>query len=451
MSNAWTDRFDPKISEEDLKALAQRKVVPLTDLARDGIDVAKRRLKNALREIFVPTAQLCLLLRQFIAAAHVHVRTRYPDRLAFVQAAYAQELPASWSEPIGLTGLAGVGKSALLSAFARVLPRDSEIEIAGHGRFPLVAAWLMTAGAGMSLESLIRPRLRDSGSMTRTVQPAARRELLLTGVGLLGVDEFQLITQSDANVKVAKILMQLSSLGPPLIYCANFSLLHRLLLRPHEERQRLFSNLIVLEPDAPQSGDWIKTLREQLRVAPEFDDLDAKLHGGDIHRYTAGLPRLSAKLLVIAYGFSRERRGKRVGMVDVESAYRSAEFAIDREDVELLSKQAITGELVHGARGNIRKDLWCPIGRRHASNVTPAEEAIAHHQSRVNESMVASSLRPDEREGLRQKNAEAKNSGKKSAVVVRIRRPPVTKESLTRGAAEFAKESRRAKGSLKDT
>ena len=42
-----------------------------------------------------------------------------------------------------------------------------------------------------------------------------------------------------------------SYLNAPLVYSANYSLCHRLLKRPQEERDRLLSDIIVVMPEMP--------------------------------------------------------------------------------------------------------------------------------------------------------------------------------------------------------
>ncbi len=58
---------------------------------------------------------------------------------------------------------------------------------------------------------------------------------------------------------VTDILLTLARIGLPMIYLANYSLLHKLMGRNQEDTQRLLIQPRVMQPDDPAGPDWRHT------------------------------------------------------------------------------------------------------------------------------------------------------------------------------------------------
>jgi hypothetical protein len=433
-NNSWVDRFVLTVSDEEIRARVRVDAVPILDLASYPVEAAVPRLQKALDAVFVPTTQVCNALRYLIGVAHSCAQDRYPDCGAFLRAAYQERNLPALLRPICITSLGGVGKSELAAALSRILPAPSQVDVPLHGSVPLVSHWHMVVRAGSTTSALLRPFLRDN---TRNVHDAASHQLYLQGVCLIILDELQFLSQSsDANTAVAKTLMQMSILGPHLVFVANFSLLHRLLRRPQEERQRLLANPYFLEPDERGSDDWNSCLREKFRVAPELEQLDPRKHGDVIHNYTFGIKRLVTLLLSMAYRICRNTRSKFVNDDHIQQAYRSIEYSIARRDVELLVEQTISGKMVRdGSRK--RTDLWCPLSSCAVTRAIAQHPAKTEYDRRVAEAHVAAGLSAEAREAYRSLQRSDKSTAPETGNVVKLRRPPATREALLEGAAEF--------------
>ena len=346
-------RFDMPLDDNSINQKIRVEPSPLLDIGSLSVEAACKRIDHTLTKVFIPTKQVNDLLRQFIAISHEHILTFYPDEATYIRNCYQRDLTRSepWF-PIGLSGPAGVGKSELLKALVRLLDDTGDtINISGLPDYPIQSVWMMTMRSGGSLSQLLQPFRDPEGSIKAAqdlsaIRISAAKRAYTFGVALNVVDEFQFITSTQsAHAKAAIVLMQLSLIGPPLVFCVNYSMINKLMKRPQQERQRLLSNIKFLYPDFANSADWFNTLAGQFNVVPEAFSSDLAInpaHDGDaIHRYSFGIRRLSAKLLSIGYRHARERGSNVVSLADIESAYKSSIFTSQRQDVELLIQQNI--------------------------------------------------------------------------------------------------------------
>lgn len=431
--NPWVDRFDPEMSDVQLIAQAKIDAVPLTGLGKEPKDVALRHLRHGLDNVFVPTPQVCNALRMLICVAYGHALARYPSRMTFIRDAHQEEIPLFPLVPICFSGLAGVGKTQLLLALTRIFPPNTQVTIAEHGTFPLVSHWHITIKAADTLATLLRQLPNCNTNNDR--RGAAIRQLYLRGTCIILLDELQFLSQgAESNVSVAKLLMQLSTLGVPVVYGANFSLLHRLMRRPQEECQRLLVEPFTLHPEAQDSEGWLCTLKEKLRVAPEFRDLDPQAISGLIYDYTFAINRAITFLLSIAYGISREANAKLVTIEHIKRAYISVQYSTFRRDVEILIEQAITGTSPSDRR-RMRQDLWCPLASRSFSiDVENARKAA--HEQKVADANTTAMLSPNAKGALRALGL-ATAAANDSRPIKAARRPPPTRAALLQGAVDF--------------
>ena len=89
------------------------------------------------------------------------------------------------------------------------------------------------------------------------------------GIALIGVDEFQgIAAASSANTRAAAAILEVASLGPPVFYIANYSLVYKFLGRAQQEQHRLLPRPVVVHVDPPGSDDWRATLEGFRSVAP---------------------------------------------------------------------------------------------------------------------------------------------------------------------------------------
>ena len=430
-TTTWALRFCRDFSDEEIDAKTAVGVPSLPDLAGLRVEVARSILDSALQQLFVPSAQTRSVLRELQALCRCYSAKRYPDELTFLRNVYASDREHATFEPqlrvTCLTGLPGVGKSAVISAFAR-LSGPEKVAVDGHGTVDLQPTWRMSAKSGSGLRQLVLHLFRNPESVgARTLLfTTIQRELCTQGVASIHADELQFLTQGEGNALPAKLLNSLARLGPPLVYVANFSLLHRLNSRPQEEKQRLLVRPLFMHPDVPGSNDWHAFLASLFDAVPAFAELTADKVGHLLYAYTFGIRRLVVILMIGAYVAMRARDACAVTVADIDYAYGAPDYSSCRRDVEVLLARVERND-------NRRKDLWCPLPdamQTRGRTTVVQHPAVKEYERRTAEAALAASLTPSE-------HRCANSADKEHAVGLKPRKPPkqkATVEDLLEGA-----------------
>jgi len=463
----WAERFSTLTSAE-IRARATHIPQPLVGLNEKGVETAADELNAAFEQLFVPTAQTMELLEEQVQIALAHCLRAYPDLASFRRIVFdpdcAVPFPASVA-PICLTGPAGCGKSALITALRRILgDLDSIVVGPGYPRFPLVPMWHLGVGERMSAAQLLgdlgagiyipevpnRKSRRGQSSkekrpvatkvVVRKLVANARRRAYQTGAAVLTADEFQFATRSkDANTLLTLMLSVLSSVGLPLLFAANYSLGHRLSLRPHEDRQRLLTQPRVLLPDAPDSLDWIATVEGHRNIAPEVFRFDPRELAARLYVWTAGLKRCLRFLLVLAYRRARRANGI-VNEKELEWAYNSVAYGVNRTDIKLILLQNATGKIAEAKR----RDLWCPFELPPSVVAETRRKASTRRVDEMKKLFLATALTRAERQAYEEIQRAAEKDSARRADVVPIRRGrTVTADDLRAGEAVFLSTKRK--------
>lgn len=430
-ATSWASRFSRELSDDEIDRKTAVGVERRVNLNSMQVQVARSMLDTDLQQLFVPSEQVRAVLRELQALARCYDAERYPDRLTFLRNIYASDAEHAAYQPhlraTCLTGLPGVGKTAVLSAFDRLFDRRAA-DLGTDGVFKLRPVWRVTVTTGLGTRQLVASLFTCQGSLgTGPIQLAAiQRELCRQGIASIHGDELQFLTQGTGNALPAKMLNLLTRLGPPLVYAANFSLLHRLRSRPQEEKHRLLAKPLYMGPDVPGSDDWCRFLQALFDATPGFDAVTPKRLGEQVWSYTAGIRRLVVNLVVEAYATMRKRGRDTVKTADLDAAYASPVYAAAREDVDLL---------LAGAESNDprRKDLWCPFPyepvMRRAGKVVP-HPSTKEWERRAANAALDGSLTPAERERSRANAEPAKPKAKKE------KRPRATLDGLKEAGAE---------------
>jgi hypothetical protein len=439
-------QYSLELSDEEIDQLVG---VPPKQLDLAGVDVlvGAGLLEAALAKVVVPDPQTRDLLRQLIAKAQAHATANLDSDASFLKGIYSKR---PWGEArraaICLTGLQGVGKSELLLALGRILSRQpGTFGVAGHLNIPLVPFWMVTLAKGDGLNELLRKYIdplweaelgdaKEKPSKNWSIPKLlglAQHRSWLNATCLAVVDEFQWIAaSSSANARAASVLLKLHSIGPLLVYCANFSLGHKLILRPPEEHDRLLSRPLIMKQFAPESPEFTAYLAALQQVAPDLLTFDLNRDAEQVYLYTYGIRRKMVDLLVAAYQISCRKGGRGiVGAQELLQAYRSELYLTHRGHVEVLFRQQVTGKME-------QKDLWCPFGSMGLvrSNVTDAEKIVTAFEKRTEDALLDAALTPAEAVAAA---AIERDKPKKSVPgkVIRFGRGKVTKEDLLAGAA----------------
>ena len=351
----------------DFGVMRQKTLIPaiqvpgLKDLP---VEKACKVLNTSLEDIFVPSDAHCEILSRCIGCISAFTSFQYPDVRTYLGRINSKFTSGEF-QVMCLTGLAGLGKSQLLKALERLLPAPRSIRL--NDAYPAINIHLTRriefngeSTAQNSLRFLANPSfVLNRAAVANTKLEENIQEWFYTqGVSLLVLDELQFLTQSNtANTLVAKMLMMMGGLGVPVIFISNYSMAHRIIKRPQEERQRLLSEPIVLHPENPESPDWLALIREYVKVDPETLRIDPTRDAAELNRLTAGIPRLLRLLFVIAFRVACNLGSTRVvSMTEINIAYKSTAFSIQRADVEALASLAISRLLAPK-----KTDLVCPF------------------------------------------------------------------------------------------
>lgn len=421
----WTDA--------ELDSVIAQAAGELPDLKTCSIDQAMGAIDSCLSVLIVPSAQMRDGVRTLHALARVASEQLFADECSYLRRLYS-EAPKPCALPVKcFCGLSGAGKSEIAAAFLRSLPKAIDLEIPNHTNARLLHAHLLTAKVGIGIGQFLEPVIRGHKDAGRNVLALARRQLAKHATALLAGDELQFVSQGDAALRVSNLLLQICQLGPAFAFFCNFSLVHRLRDRPHEFRERLLSDIVVIEPDSADCEDWRCHVRSVLGVDPAFAELlNRKEIEFDVHNFTFGIKRLVRRLAVLSYGEARARGSFVVSFLDVERAYLSLKYASARRDVELLT----AGEL-----GSLKKhkDLWCPLETVRSARLShQRQQAQGQREADLGEAALGASLTRQERSGLARVQAASQ-----AAKPERPRRPKVTGDALRSGAKAYAKPGKR--------
>lgn len=441
-ANPWIEPYESALSDEEIRRRTEVHGEPVENLESDLIEVACRRLNEALKSVFIATAQSRAIIRSELERAIAYGLVAYPDRITTMQRAYSPLKERGSEFPVVITGPSGTGKTELERAMRRLLTGRRHIKPdKSHGPFPQDAYRSLRVKGMQSVLKFMKPLAAPeiaSGEARVAVSDMpdeCAAWLYKTGTCLLGVDELQFLTQSDnASTHISKVLMACMEIGVPWHYVCNYSLGWRLKKRPHEITQRLQANILILLPDPPASEDWIAILGQYQYIAGAYFEFDLTSRGLELWNLSAGLKRELVKLLVHAYRLSRHRQAKKVSWKDIQDAFTSASFSKSREDIELLIKYAAQG-------GELREDLRCPF---EGGSITEAIKSYEHNLRQARAVKVAgAALNASMTEGEREAAANIEKMLRdepppKRAHVVKLPvKPKRTLQSLQNAGRQF--------------
>lgn len=433
--NIWAQRFEPLLQREPLKRATESYPEPLIDLGQFPVALAEKKVKKSLESLFYPSEQCLDILELWVGEAYAHARLIYTDPLAFCAAIQSQSetspLP-EWSYPSVLTGLGGLGKTAISEAYQRAMMRHVSITTPDGTVWPLKSCWYVKF-RDIKTENGFWQRLGSTYTATQDNVFYCRSMAYRSGICHLCLDELQFYTLSkEANSNIARLMMAAGCLGLPITAVGNYSLVRRLMKRDSPERQRLLSDVKVMTPDDPDGPDWEGFLACQKRALPEILAIDPKQDGPRINFLSGGQKRAETRLITIAYTNKRNAIGNRdlkITLADLEAAYKSREFQFDREDIEEITHRILTNETKED-------DLSCPIELPETHIQQFKRRAEQERASRVARRELEDALSAEDKQSLKEA-AKSTPKPRVSAVVRAINTNKQPKQSL----ADLAKNS----------
>jgi hypothetical protein len=438
-NNPWVDRYRSLLDPVSIKERALVKPKPLEKLFEINIELACNKLKDSLETAFYPTRQCVDILQRLVGVAYAHSIEVYPSNQAFISRIYDdrdnEDDSNDFAAPICLTGLSGIGKSEILKAFKRLVGQETYIKVdTHHPPFHIRGPRLMTLKT-LSTPTQIAKSLFNVDVNAANLASQCRNKGFQDGIPFFMLDESQFATASStANARITQILLSLSYIGIPFLFSANFSLLHRLLKRPEEDRQRLLSKPIILLPDEWESECWINTLRTLKEVAPDVLKFDPVNDAKKLHGWTAGRKRALVGLIIIAFRY-QHASGKELNIQALEKAYLSPEFYDYRHDSEIIANQIATNQA-----NRQRKELWCPIPIPESVKTPHSDNQNTIRDETIADIELKSSLTASEKAAYKEINGLVNNTKTKTAITKTQRNEKQTSQDLLENTAKF-KES----------
>lgn len=395
--NPWRDRFAPLLRRDEIRKRAELHPIPLSGFEGMSPLEAGIAIKNALEKMFYPSEQCLDILLEWVTAASAHCAEVYRGHRAFLEGVYLPQPPLpEFRFPLCLTGLAGTGKSALHKALGRIMPPLGTVTAEDGSVFPLESHRAITVRASSTPRDILVMLARREGAV-RTLSNMVRKQAYRDGWAFLCLDEFQFATQSElANTRIVQMLMAMCYVGIPAAFIANFSMLHKLNSRNQEDIHRLLGNVRILQPESCNSADWRTLLRWQRDVAPQVFAFDPDGDAEALHHLSGGVKRAVATLLKIAF-VNACSTGRTVNVSALEKAYKTADYAPFRTDIESLQK-------LYGTYRDSRKDLWCPIDG--VLNAEEEQDWKRQRQQRSDENALEASMTVQERRALAELSKE---------------------------------------------
>lgn len=340
-------------------------VVPRS-VCLDGRDIEldARLIRDTASRLFLIDDQRREIIRRIIGAAEALSKVAITGSIDFNRRLMSIDCWAGLSQQVlCVSGLAGVGKSALVNRINEYLISQNYIVDFGSARLatsPLIHIKAHEGGNFKDFVSALDDRLVENHpyssekSRYRSTK-SVRTQLFRDCTFLILGDELQEMTASStASSQVTKFLLQMGYLGPVFVFCCNYSLLHKLATRNQEDRDRILSHRLILRPSDPCSPDWTRYLDTLVTV---FEGTFQPFSHEDIqelHGMTFGIHRKLIRLFELGYRLASGRFKKIVCMDHLRQAFSSSEYAVSRHEIQKLHQQ------VHSGRGEF-KDLHSPF------------------------------------------------------------------------------------------
>lgn len=392
------------------------------DLARLNEFNAAESIRRLLNQCYVPGESSKSAIARIVSLTLDGASRRFPSTHEFSLQVNGISFSAQPAPIFCLTGLAGVGKSAVFDAVQRLIGLLPDIQIPKHGHVehkPLSRVQILNRWG--SKEMAKHFGLPEKGS-------DIARALYQRGCSLIALDELQFVaTSENANTRASKLIYATSLYGPALVFACNFSLGHKLKKRPHEERDRILSSPIVLLPDLTHSVAWKERLRAWSTALDGLLDFDLAERSDDFWSLVVGINRSAIHLLSVSAGLALKNRS-RIRWEHIEGAYKSLEFSVMRRDIESI--QAISRG---GDQG--RQDLICPF--ESADAAAYVDDVRKMHRSLFSESVGVAAQTKSVRQAIKKELGK----GADQPATKRVARP-LDAATLVKSAVDFRSEVR---------
>ncbi|MFW9082211.1 hypothetical protein ACOI9X_23485 [Pseudomonas sp. P2757] len=413
-------RFEPRLDNISLRRLITVRSDPVEGLEALTPYVAADRFAESLKRIFIPNAFTLDFIQEMLERAHIFSVENFSTEQQYLSRLYNPPEPEVF--PICLTGLAGVGKSATITALRKVLPGPKDLQIDHYATAAKVMSYWYASAKGKGLaRHMLGDFLKTKPSPSQNVATLlthCRSRAYGQGISLLLLEEMQYINTGQGAARVTDILVTMAAIGLPLVYVANYSLLNKLKARNNEDTQRLLSAPRIMLPDAPDSDAWHEYVKECVAASDDRFGIKSSALADELYRSTFGIKRLGVQLLKLSYLEARSAGRWTIELQDLQAAYRSSAYSIFKNDVEDLQREVLQRSSV-----GVRADLRCPFDIPLRTTVGDFFRKDREH--RVATTVFLSSLNATELSRLNEIAPKVANP----SLSEKVRKPPIRQTS----------------------
>ena len=202
--NPWAEQYASLNERTLIRERVTLRPTPLSEKYLAANEFSADLVFQRLSDCYLPTEADLDFIQKMLSKAQAHAVLQYADERAFHRNVHAQELELPPARPVMLCGQAGVGKSSVAAALHRLLASEQRrITVQGfNGDWQLAPFALVRMSGIHSLGDVYRI-LADTEALSsakrysagRRMQSFAIRKLYREGCCLLGLDEFQFVSQ----------------------------------------------------------------------------------------------------------------------------------------------------------------------------------------------------------------------------------------------------------------
>lgn len=370
-SSPWVSQFDGLMERRTFKSRAE--YIPKTPqgLLTSPTYLAESSLSNALKEvIFLSVADLDILQR-LLERSHAYAIGAYSSAQQYMANMMSKELKIPSPAPICFTGLAGVGKSTLFTAFENILPAAKEIDVQSamlDRKLRFISHVRINVRTSRNFKEFLAPLLyfntkHDDKDVAVQMSPGAAAKTAVRNSYRFGsyatlLDEIQFQTvDSNASANQTKILLMMSYINAPLIYAANYSLCNKLFKRNQEDRDRLLGDVIVIRPLELNDQGLGSFLKVYDRILGDCVDGSLCSFLPEYAAMTLGIRRKICELTVATFNEMRACKDTKIKKSHLKTAFEKRLTESFRKDIRDLHQ--INGLM---SPKGVDANLWCPFG-----------------------------------------------------------------------------------------
>lgn len=439
MKTPWSHALALPSSNSQIAERVRVAAQPVADLVKLEPGIGSPLLHEAFKSFYEPSAQDLRIIREIVSAGAAYACHAYPSIEQYRLTADRRINAGPEAPTRMLTGHSGVGKSALLTAVHRMLPKDLTLDAGSDlAPFPMVLAAHVRMYSKISAADLLvalaecanieLETKRSSGAVVQFL----RQRLYQRSLSLVLADEMQFVARSEnASAFIAQLLATLSGFGAPVFYAANYSLGHKLKARPPEDGSRFLSEPLIMLPLLPEDEGFVRFVSGAATIFGDALSFEVDKDGEEFHAMTGGLRRMMARLFVGGYRVAAEQRqtGEQSLCVTIEhlrSAYKSSQYAEDRAIVAACQQAALGNKSNHA--------YACPFELPPSEQLRLRRSSESHQRAALNAAVKGHMMNQSEREVARvqaaSKRKPASSSGPSKASPPR---QALTADSLLKG------------------